>query len=99
MRNYFRNLRIPAVATRRDITDALELGSPTAKTLNPKHRKDAYQILLEEDQRQLYADSVTLYEAFSIASERLETQGGIDTHRWKARLADFNTAEDEIFKL
>lgn len=96
MRNYFTDLKLPALAARQQITDALELGSAAVKALNPKHRKDAYQILLEEDQRQLYGATVTLYEALHIAADRLQSNGGIDTHRWKERLAEFDTYDDDI---
>ncbi len=96
MRNYFENLNIRVTATQQQITDALKPGSPALDTLEAQHRKDAYQVLLDDDQRQLYVDTVMLYEALNTASSRLQSNGGIDTNRWLARLAEFDTRYDDI---
>jgi len=48
--------------------------------------------LLDADKRDVYANTVELYEAMHIASRLLHQDGGTDTHSWKERLADFDTA-------
>jgi len=92
VRNYFKTLQLPARATREQLIEALAIGSPTAKKITPRHRIDAYDILLDEDRREMYANTVDLYEAMYIASRRLQESVGIDTHSWEERLAEFDTA-------
>ncbi|MFK7858990.1 MAG: hypothetical protein AB8B64_09220 [Granulosicoccus sp.] len=95
MRNYFKALRLPVRAAREDLIEALTIGSPTAKEITPRHRVDAYEILLDEDKRELYVNTVELYQAMHAAANRLQESVGMDTHSWSERLAEFDTDEED----
>lgn len=99
MRNYFKSLQQPTDVTREILTTTLALGSVSAKQITPRHRVDAYDVLLDEDRRTLYASTVELYEAMYIASARLQHAVAIDTHSWAERLADFDTAVEDSIEL
>ena len=99
MRNYFKTLDLPTRVTRENLTKTLAIGSATAKKITPRQRVDAYDILLDEDRRELYASTVELYEAMHIASVRSDNSIAIDTHSWAERLADFDTAMEDSVEL
>ncbi|MFK7997510.1 MAG: hypothetical protein AB8B87_25520 [Granulosicoccus sp.] len=99
MRNYFKALRLTIRAPRDALIEALAIGSPTAKEITPRHRVDAYDILLDEDRRDLYANTAEVYEGMYIASQRLNESVGMDTNRWKDRLANFDTAVEDSIEL
>lgn|GEM_PF-2223693 len=92
MRNYFKALHLRSNASRAELSKALTIGSDTAGKIMSQHQVDAYDVLLDADKRDVYANTVELYEAMHIASRLLHQDGGTDTHSWKERLADFDTA-------
>jgi len=99
MRNYFRTLRLPTRTPTENLVSALAIGSTTAKEITPRHRVDAYEVLLDDERRELYANTVELYEAMYIASSRLQESVGMDTNSWAERLAEFDTANADSIPL
>ncbi len=95
MRNYFKTLHLKSEAPLEDVVQALSIGTSTGKALTPGNRTDAYDILLDEDRRKLYAGVVELYESMHIAIDCLRESVGKDTHRWQERLSEFDTAIDD----
>lgn len=95
MRNYFKTLQLHTSAAKEDVQAVLGMGHDAAKGLNPRHRADAFEILLEEERRQAYASTVKLYETLHSAASCLDEPGAKDTHRWKERLSEFDTIESE----
>jgi len=93
MRNYFKTLKLDTSASKEDVQAVLGMGQDAAKDLNPRHRADAFEILLEEERRQVYASTVELYETLRSAASCLDEPGAKDTHRWKERLSEFDSIE------
>ena len=96
MRNYFKTLGLETSASKEDIQEVLETGQNAAKRLNPRHRLDAHDVLLDEERRQVYASTAELYETLSSAVDCLDEPMAKDTHRWQERLSEFDTTEAEI---
>lgn len=93
MRNYFKTLGLDTSAVKEDVQAVLGMGHEAARGLDPRHRTDALEILLEEERRQVYASTVELYETLRSAASCLDEPGARDTHRWKERLSEFDTDE------
>lgn len=95
MRNYFKMLNIPTVATRHEVAHALRPGSERAITIQEKHQKDALEVMMSDQRREVYADTVKLYNSLHQAQHCLSNPIGMDTHQWGHRLKDFDSAAEE----
>lgn len=95
MRNYFKTLNLRTAAPREAVAQALSMANSTGSALAPRTRADAHDIMLDEDRRQCYAGVVELYETMYTAIGCLRESVGKDTHRWHARLSEFETSIDD----
>lgn len=97
MRNYFKTLGLETSASKEDIQEVLGMGQNAASVLNPRHRLDAQNVLLDEERRQVYASAAELYETLCSAAGCLDEPIAKDNHRWQERLSEFDTTEaDQI---
>jgi len=92
MRNYFKALNIPVSASREALGTACE---SIEQMIPAAHQADARDILSDPDRAKCYADTAEVYESMHIALSCLKNVGGVDTHRWKDRLANFDTAVED----
>lgn len=89
MRNYFKNLQLTPTTSNSILLDALDPSSHSLHNIHSKQRPDALSVLLDLNRKNVYSDTVELYETMRIAQTCLSESGGIDTHKWEERLANF----------
>lgn len=93
MKNYLARLGLPRKAMGPDITDAIaEAMNYTGDT---QSILDAEAILTEKVTRAYYERTHLQYEAINAAIDCLQASGAKDSHRWDARVVEFDVTQEE----
>ena len=95
MRNYFKTLGLDASASKDHLQEILEVNNGISTDLNPRHRVDALEVLLDEERLPAYASATLLYENLNKVASVLDEPVAKNTHRWRERLSEFDSLDAE----